>query len=85
MICFTAATTLPYFIRVNRGEKQLLYTEKNELKVDYPDGKVRGSVKFEIQEAMLEDSGNYTCEARWDTYKRTAEYKLEVFGKLLPL
>ena len=81
LICQTVATTLPDFIRVNRGEETLLNKQNYELKVDYPSRKVRSWVEFEIQEARLEDSGNYTCEARWDTYKRTAEYKLEVFGK----
>ena len=85
LICSTAATTLPYFIRMNRGEEELIYKQKNELKEDYLNGKVRGWVEFEIQEVRLEDSGNYTCEARWHTDKHTAVYKLEVFGKSLPL
>ena len=85
MICSTVATTLPYFIRVDRGEEALLYKQENELKREYTNGKVRGWVEFEIEEARMEDSGNYTCEARWYTDVRSAEYRMEVFGKSLPL
>ena len=85
LICRTVTTTLPDFIRVNRGEEVLLNKRKSELTVDYPNGKVRGWVEFEIEEAKLEDSGNYTCEARWYPDMRTAEYRMKVFGKSILL